>query len=687
MKYADLRNAIKKIRFKPGEPAYLISMSFMNEMEQAAKKNFPVTLIDNSSLFKKETFKPNLKEGVDYIAVNQDLWDELQMEFEIKREARVKVLENGHPELYPLNITVTYKNQSRGMIISRNADMSTLILRVVMEFMIPQDQPFDLFTSSSKDPLPFEGTIQDVLKSNYKVDVRPVERKKNEAPEKIKGIKTLYQTYVPEKQSQEKTQPEKTTTEQQPDKTTTEQENGEDVNDENPPGVEKPKFKPCGMLNLGNTCYMNASIQCMASIPQFVPALQALDSPQHKVTHALNYVLKTILERQNSSFDPTNFKSLIGECIPFTKGFDQQDAHEFTTAIIEKLQSEVPEVASLFFGRMIFQTTCDNCKEITESNEAFTSLSLPVASARRVSFVPWAMDAPMTKMFQPPQKCILIADDKGVYKTVEWPALNYDEIYAMDQPASMKCNKALAIVRVRSSDGGHFLTSPILVEVPLGEKIVPTRLTGIVGSRINSLWAKEHQQAASQNWRITVGYERFKKPSDGILCSEEIIVEVKSSFTLPEKGFLDIRTSFSMTTASLSDLVTTFLAPSRLDQNNTWKCPHCGESTRAIRTAKIISSPSVLLIQLKRFAIGRRSVDRDATSVELPQTIEIAGRKFYLRSVANHSGGTGAGHYTALCKRGQFVFNFNDSKVSVSQGFPAESYGAYVLFYSVESEQ
>ena len=174
---------------------------------------------------------------------------------------------------------------------------------------------------------------------------------------------------------------------------------------------------------------------------------------------------------------------------------------------------------------MIFQTVCDNCHKVTESTEAFTSLSLPVASARRVSFVPWSMDSPMTKMFQPPKTInhILVGDENEHYKIIEWPALNFDDVYALEIPQNMKSNKSLAIVRVRTTDGGHFLTSPILVEVPLGEKVSPTRLVGIVGSRINNLWVKEFQQQATQNWRIAVGYERFKKPQEGLLCSEEIL--------------------------------------------------------------------------------------------------------------------------------------------------------------------
>ena len=651
-KLQELKNTIKKTTFKAGEAAYLISMDFLKEYEDCARKNIPIFELDNSSLFKKELFKPNLVEGRDYVAVSQETWEELQFEFDVKREARVKVLENGRPELYPLNISVSYMKQNRTMIISKSADISTLILRIVMEFCIPQEIYFELYTPGSSEPVPSEGTVMECLKGSYRVEVRIIERQKKEVKQ-LRGIKPLFQTQVPEK-----------------------------AKEEAKPKIEKPKSKPCGLNNLGNTCYMNASLQCLASVPQFVKKLNEIET-QEKVTHAVKQLITTMCNRVNASIDTAAFKAAIDEALPQFRGYEQQDAQEFTLALIDKMCEEVPDFVPLFFGTMKSSTTCAECKKVSNSDEKYSCLSLPVAGAKRVIFVPWSNGEQMIRLFAPPsdKKTILVADQNKHFIPVQWPASEFDDVYALEVP-ELKPNKCVALIRLRTT-GDRVLASPLLAEVPVNEKIAETRLKGFVSSRISDLWKKEFRPQITPNWRIVCGPERFSKPKDGsVLCSEELVVEVRPMFVKPEKGYTDIRTRPIFTTPSLNDLIGSFLECTRLDQDNVWKCS-CGASTRAIRQSQITSSPPVLILQLKRFSVGKKHVDRDVTPVEISTEIQLDNKKYILRSISNHAGGTGAGHYTALAQRNGFVFSFNDSKVSVAQGFPKESYGAYVLYYSI----
>ena len=56
--------------------------------------------------------------------------------------------------------------------------------------------------------------------------------------------------------------------------------------------------------------------------------------------------------------------------------------------------------------------------------------------------------------------------------------------------------------------------------------------------------------------------------------------------------------------------------------------------------------------------------------------------KYDLFAVSQHYGGTGGGHYTAVCKNidGNW-YSYNDSSVSHTSGSSANGSAAYVLFY------
>ena len=688
-KLNDLKNTIKKTVFKSGDYAYLISSAFMKEFEDCAKKNYPITEIDNSSLFKGEYFVPNLVEGKDYFAVNETTWNELCFEFDVKKTAKVKVLDDGRPELYPMNLTVQYGKQTKQMIISKSADISTLVLRILMEFMIPNDQ-FELWTPGARECVKQEGTVYECLKGCYRVEVKPIERQQAPQKQQIKGIKPLFTTNSTTNANQNKNQNDNnnnqnTNSNSNSSANTTEStQNIESNTTQQPPEIERPKQKPAGLKNLGNTCYMNSSLQCLASIPQFVDELFKIDKTEKKLTKALLQIITSLRTKTNTVIDTESFKSVIDELLPQFYGYGQQDAQEFTSALIDKLNEETPSIGKLFYGNMKSSTICAECKKVSISDEKFSCLSLPVSGFRRVTFVPWSNEEPLIKLFAPPKdkKFFLLAEKDQKFIQVQWPAPEFDELYALEYK-EIKPNKAYAIIKVRAT-GGRVLTCPLIAEVPINEKVAETRLRGLVSTRISDLWHKEFRPQATPNWKIISGPERFKKITQDpncLLCNEQLQVEIRSGFADPSKGFRDIRTRHLSTTSSVSDLIGAFLECTRLDADNVWKCT-CGVSTRAIRQSEVVTAPNILILQLKRFAVGKHSVDRDSTPVIIPKELELCGNKYQLRSISNHAGGIGAGHYTALAERNGFCYNFNDSKVSFSQGFPNESYGAYVLFYS-----
>jgi ubiquitin C-terminal hydrolase len=102
----------------------------------------------------------------------------------------------------------------------------------------------------------------------------------------------------------------------------------------------------CGLLNMGNTCYMNAGLQCIRSIPEI--ALHYLNSDDKQSTDsqkgALSSRLATLLHKLwsglFSAVHPQAFKITLGLLHPQFNGNRQQDCQEFLAMLLDTLHED-----------------------------------------------------------------------------------------------------------------------------------------------------------------------------------------------------------------------------------------------------------------------------------------------------------------------------------------------------------
>ncbi|RDD43296.1 Ubiquitin carboxyl-terminal hydrolase 14 [Trichoplax sp. H2] len=110
---------------------------------------------------------------------------------------------------------------------------------------------------------------------------------------------------------------------------------------------------PTGLINLGNTCYMNATIQCLKNVPELCDHLKqysgqvfAEADPQHILTAALRELFNT-MNRSKEACHPLLFLQVLHQVFPqFAEKneqgmLQQQDANECWIEVVRTLQQKL----------------------------------------------------------------------------------------------------------------------------------------------------------------------------------------------------------------------------------------------------------------------------------------------------------------------------------------------------------
>lgn len=115
---------------------------------------------------------------------------------------------------------------------------------------------------------------------------------------------------------------------------------------------------PAGLTNLGNTCYMNATVQCLRAVPELRESLKKFVGgitlhgamvPGQSITAAMRDLYES-MDKSSLSIPPIILLQVLHMAFPrFAEksehgGFVQQDANECWTEIMRMLQQKLPPV-------------------------------------------------------------------------------------------------------------------------------------------------------------------------------------------------------------------------------------------------------------------------------------------------------------------------------------------------------
>ena len=207
-------------------------------------------------------------------------------------------------------------------------------------------------------------------------------------------------------------------------------QNNNVVNNESSPNLPRNSLdikKLCanGLQNIGATCYMNATLQCLAHIDKFIKYLFGKrkdiknERYEKKLTNSFLEVLENIWENNSiKDYPPNNFKELISKMNPLFAGIQANDSKDLVLFLLETMHNELNKVknanimyeddvdqynfynslqsftkyfqknfqsivSDLFYGMYDSIMKCLNCNIMTHNIQCYNILIIPLEEVRK----------------------------------------------------------------------------------------------------------------------------------------------------------------------------------------------------------------------------------------------------------------------------------------------------------------
>jgi len=131
--------------------------------------------------------------------------------------------------------------------------------------------------------------------------------------------------------------------------------NSSDEENSEPPPPYEHIPGTTGLNNLGNTCFMNSGIQCIAHtnlLREYLLKgywkkelnLTSIHGMKGKIVKAFVKVLENLWSDSGIAYRPLEFKSIISKHTPSFEGYHQHDCQEFIASLLDGLHEDINRV-------------------------------------------------------------------------------------------------------------------------------------------------------------------------------------------------------------------------------------------------------------------------------------------------------------------------------------------------------
>lgn len=357
---SEQANVIKKLlrseKLVPGEKAYVISVSWLTKWRKGvgfAENTRPggmIPPIDNNSLLVNGILKKSLIESYDFEIFSRNIWSTyfkwygggpeitVDVAYDPIRKQNVAVLKFS-------KISIIFNNTKREFQISKYKTVNELRKMACERFQIGTEgySLYDTWNGKKDQPLEPTKTLSelfindgrvltlDIIQTNLPLNANQGS-KGNLMAVQTKTIAAGRNSSLPlkKRQAQKKQLV----------------QNDSFKNSTGPASKKRNVPGECGLINLGNTSYINSVLQCLSHTTPFLSYLMTTNLSQGNLEHtdvieSLSTVLNELWSGQNSIYAPRQFKTLFTNTFTAFGKDKPHDAFLFLATLLNQLHNEL----------------------------------------------------------------------------------------------------------------------------------------------------------------------------------------------------------------------------------------------------------------------------------------------------------------------------------------------------------